>query len=84
MFRYFDKLLGKVHYITGKTIKRLMESGQEIHLKLKNIYEKLSILEDDELFYHTDLIKEMNEYCDELELIKSELRLWEIPQLRYY
>ncbi|KAK7602133.1 hypothetical protein V9T40_009574 [Parthenolecanium corni] len=79
---YFDKLLGKVHYITGKKIKHLMERGEELYENMNKYSIESSTTDEKQLLQHSDAIIVHEECFNELELIKMELSKLEISQLR--
>lgn len=81
--RYYDRLQGNVHYVSGKIIKRLIENSQEIYARLQHICPEKSILDSDEVLDRSPDNKTcLSELHRELALNRNELHKWGIPEIR--
>lgn len=77
-------LQGKMHYVTAKIIKHLVEKGKEIYYKIEDIQNEFDSSNNDHELPGDERVVEMINLCNELESIKSQLSRWENTDLRYF
>lgn len=74
-------LHGNLHYVTGKIIKNLIETGKQLFSRIEELKNELSLTEDEDALEDQQVVEMIN-CTSELDVVKSKLFRWEIPRFR--